>query len=109
MKVTTKKRNINNENLFKEIDTFMQEVFEIPEIDWLKKDHREQCLWLVEDYLDEVAETTGKIIQHEVICDKRNNPHSVQQTKNVMLSIKYKQKNCLNTSRIDYTFSDDSN
>ena len=104
-KLETRPRSVNNQKLFKEIDTFMIEVFSIKEIKWASDTHRQQIVEMIEDFLMELAHTTGKIIQFDVICDRRNNPRSIEHSGKVNLSIKYKQKNCLNTTSVDYTLT----
>lgn len=104
-KLTTKKRNINNESLFKEVDTFMIELFSIEDIRWGSKEHREQVVMMVEDYMEELADVSEKIVQFDIICDRRNNPGSIERKKEVTFTVKYKQKNCHNISQIDYIFT----
>lgn len=104
VKLETKTKNINNQKLFKEIDDFMIEVFTAIGIDWKNKHHREQLVMMLEQWLDEFADQTGKIIQYDVICDKRNNPR-LRNSGKIRLTLKYRQKNCYNTTEIDYIFT----
>lgn len=101
----TRTYNINNQRLFKEIDDFMIELFAAASVDWTIEDHREMMVDLVEDTLYEIAAITGKIVQFDVVCDRRNNPRSVQSGSSVNFTLKYKQKNCLNTTVIEYILS----
>ena len=103
VKLETKTKNINNQKLFKEIDDFMIEVFTTIGINWGNKEHREQLVIMLDQWFDDLVDQTGKIIQYDVICDERNNPRSRDPGK-VHFTIKYRQKNCYNTTQIDYIF-----
>lgn len=105
-RLKTTSKAINNKTLYNEIDSFMIELFSIEGIDWwTNPDHREQVALMVEDYLAELAHVSGRIDQYEVICDRRNNPRTINTDQPVNFTVKYRQKNCLNVSQIDYSFS----
>lgn len=98
----TKTYNINNKRLFKEVDDFMVELFAAASVDWQNEDHREQIVDLIEETFHDLAASTGQIVQFDVICDRRNNPRSIQKGNPLKMTVKYKQKNCLNTTVIEY-------
>ena len=101
----TKTYNINNQRLYKEIDQFMIELFASASVDWTIEDHREMMVDMVEDTLYEIADATGLITQFDVMCDRRNNTRSINRGGSVNFTLKYKQKNCLNTTVIEYTLA----
>ena len=101
----TKMRNVNNKTLAQEIDKFMIEVFTIEHINWENPDHRDQVVEMIEFFFYELAALTGKITQFDVICDRRNNPLTIKKKGKVNLTLKYQQKNCLNTTYLDYIFT----
>ena len=95
--VTTNKRNINNQRVFKEVDDFMMEVFGTLSIYWHVPDHRDQFVDMVDMWMEQWAVENGKIIQYDVRC--------VQPSDNkIIFTLKYRQKNCFNTSVIEYVF-----
>ena len=92
-KLKTKTKNINNQRLFEEIDEFMIEVFATLGIRWSNKEHREEMVFLIEDWMEHFALDSGKIIQFEVLCTVDEDVHFI---------IRYRQKNCFNTTEIEY-------
>lgn len=100
-----KKKNVNNDRLFQKIDDFLMEVFAFDDIRWGDARHRAQLAELVDDYLNEVAEETDMITLFDVICDRRNNSATSLNENRVHFTVKYKQKNCMNYTEIQYTFT----
>lgn len=106
-KLQTKTKNINNQRVFEEIDNMMIQVFTTLDFEspWTNKDLREQLVEMVEMFIDNYAVETGKIIQYDVICDSRNNTAKNFQNGPVKFTIRYRQKNCLNTTEIEYLYN----
>lgn len=105
MNLETKTKNINNQSLFKEIDGFLMEVFSTTGINWTSKLHREAMVNMVDDWMGAILnEELGKIIQHDVLCDARNNTDEDLKNSVIRFTVRYRQKNCYNTSEIEYVF-----
>ena len=98
----TKTANINNQRVFEEIDEFMIEVFSSLNITWTNKHHREEFVEMIDMWMEQYAFESGKIIQFDILCDSRNNTVKNFKKGPVHFTIRYRQKNCLNTSEIDY-------
>ena len=99
----TKTSNINNKRLFKEIDEFMIEVFTSIGIAWSNKEHLESFVDLIDDWMEQFASESGKIIQWDIVCDARNNTSEDADNGIVNFTLRYRQKNCFNTTEIAYT------
>lgn len=97
----TKTKNINNKTVFKEIDEFMMDVFGTLNIHWLNGEHRKEFIEMMDMWFEQYALESGKIIQYDIQCDARNNSGKDDK---IHLTLRYRQKNCLNTSEINYIF-----
>ena len=97
----TNTKNINSESLFKQINDFMMEVFATIDVSWSLKKHRERFVEMIDEWLEQVSLESGKFSQPDVMCDRRNNKNF---NRKVKFTVRYKQKNCLNTSEIEYIF-----
>ena len=95
--IDTKTRNINNKRVFKEIDDFMMEVFSTLNVYWQNMDHRDQFVDMIDMWMEQWALESGKIIQYDIQCSLPSDDRAI-------FSLSYRQKNCLNTSEIEYTF-----
>jgi hypothetical protein len=101
--IETKTKNINNQTLFKELDKLLLELFSmIGGIAWHDRDHREAIADMANDLLSDLFEL-GKIIQYDVLCDDRNNTDEDLRLGIVHFVVRYRQKNCFNTTEIAYT------
>lgn len=97
MKVTdTKTTNINNKSVFKELDDFMIEVFATLTIYWGNSVHRDQLMDMCDMWLEQFALESGKIIQYDIRCTCPSDDI-------VLFKLSYRQRNCYNTSTIEYT------
>ncbi len=94
--IDTKKSNINNNRVFKEIDDFMMEVFGSLGMYWSAPEHRDQMVDMIDMWMEQWALESGKIIQYDVRCSQTTDTQ-------VLFVIDYRQKNCFNTSTIEYT------
>jgi hypothetical protein len=96
----TKTRNINNKRVFKEIDDFMMDVFSTLDIYWSNSQHRDQFVEMIDMWMEQFAlESGNKIIQYDI----RLNQISDDQFSFIL---KYRQRNCYNTSAIEYIFEE---
>ena len=95
--IRTKTRNINNQTVFKEIDDFMIEVFATLNIYWDNTSHRDQLVDMCDMWMEQYALESGKIIQYNIKCTYPSDDR-------VIFTLDYRQRNCFNTSVIEYTF-----
>lgn len=101
-------KSINSKKLFKEIDDFVQEAIDITGVRWGSAIHRSALVDLVEAWLHEEIYGNGKITQFNVMCDERNNPLSLTRENKYRFEVSFKQRNCLNTSSIEYQIDESS-
>ena len=99
------KRSVNNKLIFTEIHKFMEEGITTNGILWGNDIHRESFVDVVSDCLEEVS-FQGFIDQWNVICDFRNNTSADMDKGIYVVEVQYRQKNCLNTTRLIYTVKD---
>lgn len=95
--IKTKTRNINNQRVYEEIDKFMIDVFTELSIHWQNPNHRDQLVEMVDMWFEQFALDSGKIIQFDVQC-------AFPSDDRINFKLKYRQKNCFNTSTIEYIF-----
>ena len=105
MNVKVKTRAINSKRLFNEIDELVHEGLQTVDIAWEIDDEREIFLDFLNSMLQEFW-SKGEIEQWKVQCNSLNNKTDDMLNGIVNLDIYYKQKHCLNTSRITYTFQE---
>ena len=103
--VVVKSKNINSKNLFKVINDFILEGIHSESVRWRDDMHRESFIEIVEEFLTELA-MEAKITQFNAMCDLRNNSLDDLENGTVLITIKYKQKDCLNVSEINYKMVD---
>ena len=105
--IETKTHNVNTQSLFNEVDEFVVDVLiNMVSMSWKSKEHRDELVWLMEDFMNSYQQQTGKITQSEVMCDSRNNKRSDMENGIYHLTILFVQKNCFNTTKIDYVIED---
>ena len=95
--VKTNTRNINNKRVYEEIDNFMIEVFSSIPVQLSNATHREQLVEMVDMWFEQYALESGKIIQFDVKC-------SAPVDDEVIFALNYRQRNCFNTTTIEYVF-----
>ena len=101
--IKTKKRSVNSKKLFQEINEFVEEAIEVVAIRWDSSIYRDSFVDLLEGWMEDELVTAEKITQFSIVCDNRNNSSINMKHKKFSLIVKYKQKNCLNTTSIEYT------
>lgn len=102
---TLEKKSVNNKTLFNEIHAFTEEGIVGADIAWANDVHRESFVAVMEDMLWECA-SNELIDQYNVISDMRNNTIRDMDRGVYTVEISYRQKNCLNTTRLIYTIKD---
>lgn len=99
------KRSVNNKYIFEEIHKFIEEGILSGEVLWESETHRISFVEIVENVLDEL-EFDEKIDQSNVMCDFRNNNVAEMERGNYVLEVSYRQRNCINTTRLVYHIRD---
>lgn len=96
----TKTKNINNQRIFKEIDDFMMDVFGTLDVYWTNSEHRDQLAEMLDMWLEQYALESGNIIQYNMFFKTLSDDEFA-------FVLRYRQKNCYNTSEIKYIFEED--
>lgn len=99
------KRSVNNKALFKKVHDFVHEGILTGQVLWNNDIHRQSFVDVVNDVLLEIADE-DIIDQWNVVCDIRNNTITQMDKGIYVLEVAYRQKNCLNTTRLVYTITD---
>lgn len=99
------KYSVNNKILFNEVHKFLEEGITEGGVLWSNDIHRMSFVEILEDMLEELADDE-RIDQKNVICDLRNNSIADMEKGKYVLEVSYRQKNCLNTTRLVYTIQD---
>lgn len=99
------KKSVNNKQIFNEIHKFIDEGIITGQVLWSNDIHRESFVEVISDCMEQV-ELEGFIDQWNVICDLRNNTVADMNKGIYVLEVIYRQKNCLNTTRLIYTIKD---
>lgn len=102
---TLDKKSINNNVLFEEIHSYIADAISDIGILWSSEAHREAFVDIITDLMIELEED-GRLDQWNVISDMRNNTFALMDKGIYMLEIHYRQRNCLNTSKLIYTIND---
>lgn len=99
------KKSINNKLIFSEIHKFIEDGILTGQVLWSNDLHRQSFVEVVSDCLEQV-QMEGLIDQWNVISDLRNNTIADMDKGIYVLEVQYRQKNCLNTTRLIYTIKD---
>lgn len=99
------KKAVNNKALFNSIHQFVDEGIIAGGILWSNDIHRQSFIDVIGDFLDDLM-FNGIIDQWNVISDLRNNTIRTMDAGTYVIDITYRQKNCLNTTRLTYTVQD---
>lgn len=103
--VVVRTRNINSKILFNQVNDSILEAINTSDIRWKDDIHRASLIDVLEEFLETLADDS-KITQFVAMCDIRNNTLEELERGTVKLTIKYKQKDCLNTTEITYQIID---
>ena len=99
------KKSVNSKDLFNNISEFVEDGIITGGILWGNEIHRSSFVDVIGDLLEEEM-NENKIDQWNVICDLRNNTISEMNKGIYVLEVLYRQKHCLNTTRLIYTIKD---
>lgn len=99
------KKSVNNKAIFTEIHKFVDDSILTGQVLWGNDLHRHSFVEIISDCMEQVMDD-GLINQWNVICDLRNNTIADMDSGTYILEIQYRQKNCLNTTRLIYTIKD---
>lgn len=100
------KKSVNSRALFVEISSFIEEGLNDLGILWSSDSQRDSFVDIVDEWLEEKA-TEGKIEQWNIVCDYRNNKVTAMEAGRYTIDVYYKQRNCLNTTHLQYNLKDD--
>jgi len=103
---TLKTRAVNSKALQRKISELVEEAIEESGVLWSSDTHRESFVEVVDEWLEQFADLTGEITQWNVICDLRNNKIADLESGTYTFDITYRQKNCLNTTQLQYEIQD---
>ena len=108
LKVTVKTKNVNSKLLFKNINDAVRKISDeciVPTVTLFAYEYEYGQLSMFLNTFMAVLKEKEVVRHYDVICDVRNNPQIQTRAGVIKALIKYKQKNCLNVTEIDYTFS----
>ena len=100
---------VNSKPLLADITKLIQEGLNSRGITWASELHREAFADGLNEILHNDFVEPGRIEQWNVICDRRNNTMKDMNNGSYFLEVRYKQKNCLNFTRLLYHICDEPN
>jgi len=101
MNVTTTTKAINSKKLFSEVNDLIKDGIFSVELDWQDDEERSVFVDFLNSLLHEFW-NNGNIEQWKVQCNNLNNTTEDMMNGKFILEVHYKQKHCLNTSKITY-------
>lgn len=99
------KRSVNNKSLCSEIQKNVEDLMLQAGVLWGSEIHREGFVETIGDYMEQLQDD-DKIEQWDSRCDLRNNTIAQMDKGIYIFEVNYRQKNCLNTTRLIYTIKD---
>ncbi len=100
--------SVNSKILFTEVSNFIREGFDQIGSIFSQDNGRAQFVLVLNDFLHTLLE--NDILTHwNVICDLRNNKVVDMENGQYRLTVSYKQRNCLNTTELQYLVRVDKN
>ncbi len=99
------KRSVNNKSLCEEVQKNVEELMTNAGVLWGSDIHREGFVETIGDYMEQLQDA-DKIEQWDSRCDLRNNTIAQMDKGIYVFEVSYRQKNCLNTTRLIYTIKD---
>ena len=105
MELKTEAKAINSRSLYNTIDDLFKDALTSVGIDWNNDDERTRFVDFLNSILYEFYDN-GHIEQWKVVCGSKNNTAQDMIEGRFVLEAHYKQKNCLNTSKIIYTIQE---
>ena len=101
MKITKKTVNVNNKRLHADIDAAIHDCLRMP-AKWHNQAQRDAMIDVIKEKLAEFIDA-NEITQFKVIGDQRNNKRKDLAEGVVLVEIQYKQRNCLNVTKLWYS------
>ena len=98
---TVNTKNVNSETLTLEISDYIEDIIERFNIMWESTAQRDSVLEILDEHMEDLV-NQNKIEQWDIVCDGRNNKKSDIKNNITNLSIQFKQRNCYNTTEINY-------
>lgn len=92
---------VNSKTLLSRVREYIEETMEDVSIEWSSDASREALLSIIEDQM-ELLLFDGLITQWNIMCDFRNNKVRDMEQGKFNLEVSYKQKHCLNTTKLLY-------
>lgn len=99
------KRSVNSKTLCDAIQKDIEELITNAGVVWSSDVHRDGFTQTIGDYMD-LHVIDDKIDQWDCKCDMRNNTIEQMDKGIYTFEVNYRQKNCLNTTRLIYTIND---
>lgn len=99
------RRSVNSKSLCDTITKEVENLITGAGVMWGSDTHRAGFVDTVQDYLFQLEET-DVIMQGNAICDMRNNTVEQMDKGVYTFEVAYRQKHCLNTTRVIYTIKD---
>lgn|SRR5688572_4688890 len=107
---TAVKRNlkaINNKLLVEEVVSFVDDAIINFGVNWESDAQRESFVEHIKELMSELVEEE-RIEQFKVVCDRRNNSSDDMLDGIFKFDVHFKQRNCLNTTKVLYTIRTNS-
>ena len=98
-------RAVNSKPLLDEITSTIEDLLEGAGVIWSSDSHRDPFVEMITDYMKSFLDQQ-KIEQFKVICDYRNNRLSQMEKGVYHFDVEYRQRNCVNITRVLYTITD---
>lgn len=99
------KRSVNSKTLCEHIQKDIEELITSAGVMWGSDVHRDGFVETIGDYM-QLLQEADKIDQWDSKCDLRNNTIAQMDKGIYIYEVNYRQKNCLNTTRLIYTIKD---
>jgi len=93
---------VNNEALTEELITYTIETLTNTFFHDMTEEHDRDIIIRYHEHFFEVMSDAGYIEQFDIIFDKRNNTKKEMSRGAFAIELKYKQKNCLNYTRVKF-------
>jgi len=97
-----KSTGVNAKSLHRDITEFVDNIITEFSVLWDSNVSRDAVLEVLDEFLEELAQD-GKITQWNVVCDDRNNNSTLNDNGITNLEVSYRQDDCYNTTKLDYT------
>lgn len=95
------KKDVNSKVLFNEINNLISDVFDTIDVPWKREENRDLFVEYINSVLYEFWDKES-ITQWKVICNSLNNTTQDLINGKITLEVFYRQKHCLNTTKITY-------